>query len=321
MHRYLVILTTALFACSGDAKDTTGDTGGDEPVGCANSITAQFPEAGSTDVYYKTDVRFTLAAEDPTANIVVADPAGAPVTGTTTVSGTLVTWSGDALQPTTLYTATLSYECGDAEVSWTTSEVGPPTTVDLVGKAYGLDISGGQWVQPAGVGDILASQLGDTQIFLSVTAVGATDITMIGAIGSAGVQDVCSPTIPFPAADWIDPEFSLVSPQLPLVVAGFTINIENLELSGSFAPDGSRLQGGSLKGSIDTRPLGEAFNLGTDENAVCDLVGTFGVPCEDCGAGDLFCLSVWVDDMGADLLAATVVPVTEDDIALNPDCQ
>ena len=327
MHRYLAILAMALYGCSGDAdKDTTDDIGSagddDDDDVCMNSILSQFPEAGSTDVYFKTDVRFTLAVEDPTAVIKLVDAANTEVNGTTAVSGTLVTWSGDDLQPSTEYTATLTYECGDAAVSWTTSEVGGPTTVDLTGGVYGLDVAGGQWVQPAGVGDLLASQLGDTQIFLSVSEVAADTITMLGAIGSGGLQDVCSPTIPFPPADWQDPTFSLQSPLLPLVVAGFTIDIENLDLSGSFAPDGSRIQGGSLKGSIDTRPLGAAFGLSGGDDAVCALVATFGVACEACGDGSgTYCLSVWVDDMGAAKLDTTVVPRTEEEIALDAACQ
>ena len=321
MHRYLVILAAALAACSGSDKDTTGDTGAagdDDDNACTNSITAQFPENGATDVYYKTDVRFTLVAEDPTATVVLTDAAGATVNGSSTSSGLLVTWSGDDLQPSTTYTATLTYECGEASVSWTTSNVGGPTTVDLTGRVYGLDPANGQWVQPQGVGDLLASQLGDTQIFLAVTAVGATDITMIGAIGSANVQDECSPSIAFPPANWTDPYFSLQSDALPLEVSGFTINIENLDLSGAFAPDGSMIAGGSLKGSVDTRPLGEAFGLDGGDNAVCDLVSTFGVPCEDCGNGEIYCLSVWVDSMNAPYLPSTIVTeITPEQAAIN----
>jgi hypothetical protein len=327
MHRYLVILAAALFACTGDKDTTDGDTG---PVGddddtnpCTNSILAQFPEQGSTDVYVETDVRFTLSEEDTTATISVTDSAGTTVPGTSSVSGTLVTWTSDErLQPTTQYNSTLTYACGDATVTWTTNEIGPATTVELVGQVYGLDVANGEWVQPPGVGDLIASQLGATQIFLSVTNVTETNIEMLGAIGSNAVQDVCSPTIPFPPAAWEDPFFSLESELLPLAVSGFVINIEDLELEGGFAPDGSRIGGGSLKGSVDTRPLVEAFGLEGGETAICDLVATFGVQCLACsdGSGD-FCLSVWVDNMGAaNLPGTTVIPIDQAAIDANPDC-
>jgi hypothetical protein len=327
MHRYIVILAAALFACSGD-KDTADDTGvvgddDDDDDACTNLVTGQFPEQGSTDVFVETDVRFTLTENDPTATITVTDPAGTAVPGTTVVADTLVTWSSDErLQPVTQYTATLDYSCEPATVTWTTNEIGGETTVDLVGQVYGLDVASGEWVQPPGVGDLIASQLGATQIFLSVTNVTETNIEMLGAIGSNAAQDVCTPTIPFPPAAWEDPFFSLEDDLLPLDVSGFVINIEDLQLSGGFAPDGSRIGGGSLKGAVDTRPLGEAFGLGTGENAVCELVATFGVACDECSDGSgPYCLSVWVDNIAAlNLPTTTVVTVTEDDIAANPDC-
>lgn len=328
MHRYLVILMAALAGCSGSDKDTDADNTGagdddDDTKQCTNSILTSFPEQGETDVYYKTDVRFSLVEADPAASIKVTDGNGAEVTGQTTVSDKVVTWSGDDLQPSTQYTATLSYTCGEAPVTWTTSNVGGPVAGDLTNRTYALDVATGEWVQPAGVGDLLASQLGDTQIFLGVTEVAGTSITMQGAIGSAGTQDLCSPTIPFPAASWENPYFSLQADQLPLDVSGIVINIDDLDLSGAFAPDGTRIQGGSLKGAVDTRPLGEAFDLGTAPEAVCDLVATFGVACAECSDGTgPYCLEVWVDNINAaELPGTTITPREAADIEADPNCQ
>ncbi|MEQ1500810.1 MAG: Ig-like domain-containing protein [Myxococcota bacterium] len=325
MTRYLASLAAAmLIACGGDSsdtKDTGGTAGDDDDDACGNSISKQFPTDGDTDVFYKTDVRFTLAVEDATAVIAVTDGSGAEIPGTTDVVGTLVVWTGDDLTPSTAYTATLTYACGSAAVSWTTSDVGGPVAGDLTSKVFALDLASGDWVNPAGVGDLLASQLGETQIFVTPTAITADQITMLGGIGEAGVQDFCSPTIPFPPADWIDPYFELQSDLLPLVVAGLTINIEDLSLSGAFASDGSRIQGAALAGSIDTRPLAGIFDS-TDPNAVCDLVATFQVACEACsdGSGD-FCLSVYVDAIEAANLPGVVLEeITDAEIEQNPDC-
>lgn len=300
--------TTMMVACSGGGKDTTGPDDTGTPPACSNSISAQFPDNGNTDVYYKTDVRFTLAEEDATATIVMTDSAGAEVSGTTTVEGKIVTWSGDDFAPLTTYTATLNYACGAPSVSWTTSDVGGPTEVPIVDRVFALDLASGEWVRPAGVGDLLATQLGDTQIFVTPTETPAATITMTGAIGSQNTQDLCSPTIPFPPANWSDPYFELESDLLPLVVAGLTIEIEDMSLSGAYAPDASRIQGASLRGSIDTRPLGEAFDLGTTDDAVCGLVNTFGVQCEACsdGSGN-YCLTVWVDNIEADYVPGLVI--------------
>lgn len=328
MTRYLAVLAAALLvACSGEKSGSpTGDTGGsvgdDDDDSCGNGVATRFPASGDVDVYFRTDVRFGLNAEETTATIAVADSAGATVNGTTSVAGPLVTWSGDDLAPNTAYTATLTYSCGTDQITFTTSATGTATGIDLTGRVYALDLANGDWVKPPGVGALLASQLADTQVMVSPTAQSATDITMTGAIGSAGVQDLCSPTIAFPPATWSDPSFSLSSDILPLVVAGFTIEIQNLDLSGAFAPDASRIQGAALLGTIDTRPLGVAFDLGSTDNAVCQLVSTFGVSCEECTDGEPYCLSVYIDAVDAPYLnGTTLVPRSDADIAADPACQ
>lgn len=331
--RYLMVLSAALLVgCSGGDKGT-GDSGGtgpgddddddDNTTGCEVQVVTSFPVSGDADVYYKSDVRFTLSANDPTASIDVADAAGNAVNGNTSVDGVLVTWSGDDLAPLTEYTATLSYACGSNPITFTTSETGGPTTVDLANRVYALDLASGDWVKPAGVGALLSSQLGDTQVLVSPTAINTDTIDILGAVGAAGAQDICTPTLPFPPAEWADPYFSLVSDLLPLVVADLTIEIENLDLSGAFAPDGSRIQGAALKGTIDTRVIAAAFpDIGSTDNAVCQLVSTFGVTCEECVSdGTPYCLSVYIDAIEAGYLAgATLVERSQEDIDADPYC-
>lgn len=308
-----------------DDDDVTGDDDDDDTTltgPCENQVVDAFPEDGSTDAYFLSNVRFTLVAEEPGATITVTDSSGAEVSGTTTVDGTLVSWQGEPRAPLSTYTAQIDYVCGAEVATWTTSDVGPPLAVDVVGDTFALDIVSGEWVKPAGVGDLIASQLGETQILMSPSAITGSTIEAIVAIGSANAQDLCSPTIDLPPAAWDDPTFSLSTPLLPLSVSGFTIAIEDVELSGSFASDGSRIEGGLLSGSVDTRPLGEAFGLGTGEDAVCDLVSVFGVPCIPCsdGSGD-YCLELSIENVGAPLLpGTTVVERTESDILADPSC-
>lgn len=325
MTRYLSILAMAtLVACGGDkdGEDTgAGDT--DTPgEQCANSVATQVPAAESTDVYYKSDIRVTLAAEDANATIVVTDASGAEIPGTTAVDGTLLTWTGEDFAPSSTITVTVNYECDPVSYTLTTSDVGTPVgATDLTGNVYSLDLTTGVWLEPENVGAILGSFLADTQIFVRPTEVTGTEITMIGGIGSGGVQDLCSPTIPFPAAGWSDPYFELTAPSLELDVAGVEVNIENLELSGAFAPDGSRIQGTVMKGSIDTRALVDLVEEGGEDDAVCVLAGTLGVSCLECGDGSgPFCLSVWVDNIAAEGVNATLVERTDADIAADPTC-
>lgn len=325
MQKYLSLLALAtLVACSGGDKTTdssiTGDD--DDDNGCSNSILSQFPVNGDTDVFYKTDVRFSLAAADASASISVADSAGNVVNGTTSMEGTMVTWAGDDLSPNTDYAATLSYECGDATVNWTTSSTGAPTSVDLTGMVYSLDIANGEWIRPAGIGDLLAVELADTEILVSPETITASEITMLGALGDGtGHQDMCTESLPFPPANWTDPFFSIETPALDLDIEGYAFTVEDLILSGAFAPDGSRIQGAVFQGFIDTRPLVDLLVPGGAEDSVCELTLTFGVPCEECGGGGTFCLSVYVDSVGAaNVPGSTVVELTADDVANNTAC-
>jgi hypothetical protein len=323
MTRYLSILAmTTLVACGGDKDGEDTGAGDTDVVQCANSIASQIPAAESTDVYYKSDIRVTLAAEDPDATIVVTDASGAEISGSTTVDGTTLVWTGDDFAPSSTVTVTVNYECGETPYTLTTSDVGTPTTVDLIGKVYSLDLTTGVWLEPENVGAILGTFLEDTEIFVTPTAIAGGQITMLGGIGAGGVQDLCSPTIPFPAANWTDPYFELTAPQLTLDVAGVVVNIDDLDLSGAFASDGSRIQGTVLKGSIDTRPLVPLLAEGGADDAVCVLAGTLGVSCLECGDGSgPFCLSVWVDNIAAgEVAGGTLVPRVQADIDADPSC-
>lgn len=332
MRRYLTILAMATLAsCSGSSgKDETAgdgptDGGDDDDTACTNSVIEMFPADADNDVYYKTDVRFRLAAEDTTATITVTDAAGNTVNGSSTVESTLVAWAGDDFSPSTTYTATLVYECGEAPVTWTTSDTGTAVAVDVTGMVYNLDLTSGEWIEPAGVGDLLATQLGDVEVLISPTSVSATQIEMLGGLGDGtGNQDECSPTFAFPAADWTDPFFQLQADSLDLDIAGFVVTVDDLDLSGAFSPNGDRIQGAVLKGAIDTRPLVDLIAPGGTEDAVCQLVATFGVACQECqdGSGP-YCLSVHVDSIDAGRVSGAdpLVPITDADIKANVNCQ
>jgi hypothetical protein len=328
MHKYLAILAAAMFvACSGgddttdkgdDDDDTTGD---DDDDTCAINIVSQFPADGASDAYYKTDVRFQLSAPDAAATIMVMDAGGAEVSGSTSSIANLVIWEGDDLAPNSDYTAMLTYSCGEATAAWSTSSTGAPAGQDIVNSVYDLDLATGSWVLPSPeVGALLATQLDVELLFMPISA--TTEIVMWGGLGTgADAQDVCSPTIEFPAADFEDPFFQIASPLLTLDVAGYSVDVQDLDLQGAFTPDASAMQGASLKGVIDTRPLVDVLAYGGDPDAVCILVSTFGVSCVDCGNGEEFCLEVWVDNMSAERVNADpLLLITEQDITDNPDC-
>jgi hypothetical protein len=338
MTRFALALgALALVACGGDKDDdasggtgasTTTGGGGGGGGGCANSIINELPENGASGAYYRTNVYFTLATAEADASLSLADSAGGDVAGTSAVDGTLVTFTPTApLAPGETYNSTLDWSCGPTESSWSVdSSVG--TAVDpgaLIERAYSLDLSSGNFVQPSGVGELLGSLL-EFSLFVGVTAADDTSVAMVGALSddSGTAQDLCSTTIDFPvAADFTEnPFFSIQSDSLPLEVEGFSVVIDDLELSGAFAADATSVEGVTLAGKIDTRLLVELVQPGGADDAVCVLVSTFNVDCEPCsdGTGD-FCLTVYVDNMVAlEQGGFTIQPRTAEDVAADPAC-
>lgn len=337
MTRFALVLgALALIGCSGSkdegsgdtAGTTTGGTAGGAGGGCANSILSELPANGAADAYYRTSVYVTLATAEADATITMTDSAGGEVAGSSTAEGNVITFSPSApLTPGETYNSTLNWSCGPTESSWSV-DPGVGDSVDsagLVSRAYSLDLSSGNFVQPPGVGDLLGSLL-EFSLFVGVTAADDTSVSMIGALSddSGTAQDLCSETIDFPvSADFTEnPFFVIESDSLPIEVEGFEVVIDDLTLSGAFAADSSSVEGVVLAGKIDTRPLVDLVSPGGDDNAVCVLVSTFNVSCEACsdGSGD-FCLSVYVDNMSAmEQAGLTIEPRSAEDIAADPSC-
>lgn len=323
MNRYAALVALAGFAaaCNGDDCDTATETC-DTDTTCENAIDEVFPAAGETGVYYRTAIEVTLDEEEADASITLSDANG-DVAGTSSVSGDVITFTPDAaLAPNTEYTITVNYSCGAPQTSFTTSEVGAAAeTTDIEGNVYSLDLASGRFVEPAGIGAILGDFL-DQQVLIGVQSASSTEIQMIGALGEGEppAQGTCDPTIDFPVADFAGNPFFQIGPETTtLAVAGYTVTIDDLEISGAFAPDASYIAGAVLAGTIDTRPLvplldadsdcSEGYTACTgseddpadccDENAICATAVQIGVACETCADGEDFCLSLYVDSMTA----------------------
>lgn len=321
-----VIALTALVACKDGGE--TGDTG---PAPCTNSVTP-YPADGETQAYFRTTVEAKLQVADATATLALADAAGTAVAGTSTVTANKVVFAPTAsLSPETVYNATLTYECGVVEWSFTTSEVGAAVTGDVAGEVYALDLASGRFVHPEGVGDLIGQFL-TTQVLVTVSAQDTTanTIDMLGAIAVDGetpiVQDMCTETIPFPTADFSGNPFWEIDGSgttTMINVAGYSVGIDDLQLSGAFAPDASYIAGARLAGSLDTYPLATIVDAtcidGSSDypaclEAVCDLAAVIG-GCEACGDGSgNHCLSLDVDNISAEGVGGTLVERTVPDL-------
>jgi hypothetical protein len=311
MTRTLLLLPAlSLIACGGDdaAKDS-----GTETESCTITVTTT-PAPNSDEAYYRGNIEFRLSAPDETATITTDIP------GTKIVSadGKTISWDPtDALAPNTAYSATLNYCGGDVELNFTTSALGTAVAdaASLEGNVYGLALADARIVEPAGVGAVLSTVL--TQVILvGVDSVGTDSIAMIGAVAKdrATTQDFCNPSIPFPAADFANPYFELPQQDLTLNVMDQSITIQALEITGTFADDGSAFGGGTLRGNIDTRPFAALVNPeNPTDSAVCDFAAGLLIECEPCADGQPYCLTIVADQITAEKTGGpALVPLNEE---------
>jgi len=320
---------TGLVACD-DGTDT-GETGDTETT-CENAIEGLTPADGATDVIYTTDVRVTFEEEDSATMLSLASADG-DVAGATSNEGSTYIFTPDApLMPSTEYTVTIENSCGELESKpmFTTSDLGEPVAdpSTLVDNTYLVDITGGDWLKPPGIGSVIGGLLDgvDLNIFVGVFGydAGMNEITMIGALGSdESTQDECSPSIAFnenPADFSENPYFSIETDELSIDAGlGDPIVIGDVTLGGVFASDGSELAGVTLAGTLDARDLSGIIppELGDP----CTLLVTFGVACEECSDGEDQCLSVEVANIEGDFVnGLTLVEIDQSDIDANPNC-
>ena len=307
MSRSLLFLPLLLTACP-PAEDKVGETD-DAPDVCDIIIEESLPTVDQIDAYYRGNIEFRLSDPDPTATIVTNIPGSQ----LPSVDNETFIWEISApLSPSTAYTATLDYCRGSAVINFGTSALG--TAVEdstLLGRTYTLDLANARIVEPAGIGSVLTSYL-TQDILVGVDSIADGEVQMIGAIGAEDAepprQDFCDPTIPFPAADWSASPYFQIGPQTTtLSVAGYDIEIGDLEITGTFASDGSYFGGGTLAGTIDTRPLAPLLDDSGDEGAICDLAINFGATCTACSDDKPFCLTLVADQIIALEVANTTL--------------
>ncbi len=287
---------------SGVTDDTATDDTGGHP--CYVAVEATSPANGSTSAYYRSDIAFTLSDPDASAVITTA-VAGHQATSS---DGLTVSWVLDApMDPSTAYTATLDYCAGSVALSFTTSNLGTPMDdpASLLGRTYAVDLASARITEPPGIGSVLSGYL-TTDILLGVSAVDGGSLDMLGAVARADVspdeQDTCSPTFPFPTADFTAEPYFAVGPQtVTLSIGGYDVDISDLQITGTFASDGTYFGGGTLSGSLDTRPLSALVDDSGDPGAICDLAINFGAECIACPSdGEPYCLTLVADEILAE---------------------
>ncbi len=303
----LTFATLPLFTACAD-KDAGGKESAAPPASCDVTVKSTTPAAGSPSAYYLDPIDFVLTGPDATATITTDIPGSQVVSA----DGLTVSWVPTSpLDPATSYSASLTYCAGTHDLSFTTSELGGAMTDTsvLLDKTYVLDLGTANIIEPPGVGAVLGG-LVENGILIGVMGIDGSNISMSGGLESdAGGQDYCTATFPFPDADFSAAPFFSVGPQdTVLSFAGYEISVKQLEITGTFAADGSYFGGGTLGGAVDARDIAEAFpELGYDAAGLCDFLVSFGAECGACTDSEPYCLTLVAKDIVAEEASGLVL--------------
>ncbi len=287
---------------------------------CSNVAYGRWPEDGASDAYHAGQVRVLLATPEPSAQLSLST-SGQPVAGSSTVDGTMVRFVPDAfLLPSTTYTVRLDWSCAPVTWTFTTSSVGTPVTAPLEGRTWQLDIGAGHWVEPFGVGPLLGALI-ERDLLLGVEAWTGADLEMVAVAEEGGEQPVCWRTIASDADFSNDPYFVYTATVVEAQLGEEDLTLYDVVFSGSFAADGSAIEGGTIDATVDSRGLVPLLTGGPPD-AVCQLVAALGVFCEPCPDGSgTFCLPARVEAIpGAEVPGLTLEPRDEVTIEADPTC-
>lgn len=324
-----VLLVAGLAAFSVSCKEDKTETGDSVPIdeGCTVEIEETYPLADSTDFYYRAAIEFQLTdADTETTPAITLTAGGTEVAGTTSASedGETIYFTPSApLACSTDYAATLTYCKGDATINFRTSELGCTPDTGPDGKTYALEIGSARILQPAAAAGLLEQYKDQIPtILIGVTGTTTSTISFMGAIAAEGsdppAQDMCQVTIPMPDSDFTgNPYFQLGPADLTFDISGYSVPIYSLMISGTFAPDASYFGGGVLQGEVDARDIVSLVPDVESADDVCELVGSFGAPCEACSSDSQpYCLTVMADQIKAE----EVPGLTLTQIDVDPGC-
>jgi len=325
-------LTSALLLCIGCPfeKETVSPLQPSPPLqDCSIRLEEVTPANGAVGVDTEQWLSFTLSGEDPAPYVALVDASGNGVAGRTYQVGAFLDFYPDRpLNLYTSYSATLHY-CRDtlhpAAVTTTFSTTAGEPTGDRTGDTYKVDLAeyDREWSLFL---TVLIEPLYDADLLFTVTRQTNTTLSLTGArtAGDDGPQDTCLPTFELQDADFsANPLFVSQPFEVVWLVAGVQAPISNMQLSGSFAPDGSTFYRGELSGEFDLRTilpsLIEAWGI-TDLSQTCGLVTGFGETCVPCEADEVIaCLDLRLTDITANRLSeSSVACVGETDC--HPDC-
>jgi hypothetical protein len=247
----------------------------------------------------------------------------------TTESGRrIMLFPAEPLDPSTPYTATVSWTWDDGEdtAPWTFT-TGPygtpldgPAEGALIGANFHLNLGDADFTSPEGIGGVLGGVLSANPLmfsFMDTSNLALGDVHLLGAVGIENSdpveQDLCTPTLHFTygedgaldggddnLATWDNPNLVMEGSDLQLVVNGNDVEVRDMSLSAVFHPDGDRFASGTFTGSIDARDIGDLTET------ICELAEC--IPCDS--DGEPFCLDLAAENVSGPAFDFAIVPRT-----------
>ena len=158
-------------------------------------------------------------------------------------------------------------------------------------RTWMIDLSGGTWTEPAGIGSILSTYV-EGRMLAEVRVATTSGLEWrLGWDDGAGAQDPCGVTADVDA-DYRDPKFETDVFEWSLSSSGVTVPIEDAVFAGAFA--GDQVDGGTFDGRLDIEAWAAAFG------ADCALLEAYGATCVACADGRDDCLDVAIEDLVGD---------------------
>jgi hypothetical protein len=298
---------------TGDDDDTTaGDD--DDTTAAVAEIDHTIPADAATVMCIEANivVQFTAAVTSATVDLV--DEGGNVIPGDNTLSNgdTTLTFDPYGTDPDQLgvdaaYTATIDWDgLYTYELNFRTSPGGPPLTnpeTAVEGRDYLLDLAGATVTEPATIGALLQSYLGDIELAVQVTDIDVAGGTLeaFGATLASGIQDLCVPVVGLTddqLGAWCNPFMEVGPTTLTVDVTGNPTDVQDTRINGTVVQEGARMVSGRLAGELDTRGLDPLVGGGL--GATCALMASLGIACEPCPDGSgTYCISLVMEDIQA----------------------
>lgn len=160
----------------------------------------------------------------------------------------------------------------------------------LEGRTWALDLEAAVMSEPAGIGAVFARYL-VAPLLMQARGEGAgTFDVRLGWGDGAGDQDTCLLTADVQAHYASPPVFTTDPGASSVEIAGHTMAVEDLTLTGTFTEGERDVRGGTLRFLGQTADLAPLVDDSANPEALCEFAEDFGDACEPCADGSPTCM-------------------------------